>query len=173
MVLESAQFAREGGCRVGSACDADPSWRGSGSSPGDHAPVVELGSKRHIGVPIDQLCGDASSMEAMRFDALTKSLATFPARKRGETESAASAPGRSRRAGQACPAGRVACDGTCLNPWVFRHDARNCGACGVACPHGGVCCDGMCLDLTIDASNCGACGHACPGSVDCLAGECV
>lgn len=120
-------------------------------------------------------------MDALRFDALTKSFARFPAR-RGDAPSPAgsvaagparSAHRRSRRPDEACPADRVACDGSYLNPWVFGHDAKNCGACGNVCPHGTVCCDGSCLDLTIDAGNCGACGNACHGQGTCLAGECV
>jgi hypothetical protein len=120
-------------------------------------------------------------MDAPRFDDLTKSFARFPAR-RGEAPAPAgslaagparSTPRRSRRLGETCPADRVACDGSCLNPWVFGHDARNCGACGNACSHGAVCCDGFCLDLTIDAANCGACGNTCYGTGICLAGDCV
>jgi hypothetical protein len=114
-------------------------------------------------------------MDALRFDALTKSFAKLPAR-RGDAPAAAgptrSAHRRSRRQGESCPADRVACGGSCLNPWIFGHDAKNCGACGNACPHGAVCCEGSCLDLTIDAANCGACGNACPELSTCVAGEC-
>jgi hypothetical protein len=120
-------------------------------------------------------------MDGMRFDALTRSFAKLPARRVGDKAIAAAGGGLERptsrrlRAGfrEICPTGRVACDGACVTPWVFAHDAKNCGACGHACPHGGVCCDGLCLDLTADAGNCGSCGSSCATGSICLTGECV
>src|SRR5215212_7683438 len=121
-------------------------------------------------------------MNVLRFDALTKSFAKRPVKRGSEPIIAGPAPSgpalsahrHSRvRSAETCPPNRVACDGSCLNPWLFGHDAKNCGACGNACPHGAVCCDGRCFDLTDDLANCGACGNACPGIGICLAGECV
>jgi hypothetical protein len=120
-------------------------------------------------------------MDGMRFDALTRSLAKFPARRVGVKALVATGGrpdrpiGRRSHAGsrEVCPTGRVACDGACVNPWIYAHDAKNCGSCGHACPHGGVCCDGRCLDLTADAGNCGSCSNSCATGRICLAGECV
>jgi hypothetical protein len=116
-------------------------------------------------------------MDALRFDALARSFAAFSVRRTridriGPSPAPAHRFSRPRPA-VACPTDRVACDGDCVNPWVFEHDAKNCGACGKVCPHTAVCCDGRCLDLTSDAKNCGVCGAACPAGSFCVAGDCV
>ncbi|HEY7033069.1 MAG TPA: hypothetical protein VH482_17110 [Thermomicrobiales bacterium] len=116
-------------------------------------------------------------MDAMRFDALARSLAGFPVRRTPiDRVGGSSVPSRRRThvtSRVVCPTDRVACDGTCLSPWVFQHDAKNCGACGTICAHGAVCCDGRCRDLTSDDANCGTCGAACPAGSSCAAGECI
>jgi hypothetical protein len=129
-------------------------------------------------------------MDGSHFDSLVRSLAMRPARGSGRRDAVVSFAVDARANGVArkesrtlhpgfagnvssCAPGRVLCDGVCINPWWFEHDARNCGGCGIVCGHGAVCCDGHCVDLTADSANCGVCGARCaPGSV-CAAGECT
>jgi hypothetical protein len=123
----------------------------------------------------------------MRFDSLSRSLAARPARGT-RLQDVVSAFGASSLSGisglrasrrdrftsaVACPTGRVVCDDVCVSPWLFEHDAQNCGACGNSCGHGAVCCDGRCVDLTADSANCGACGASCADGAFCAAGECL
>src|SRR5262249_42200179 len=91
----------------------------------------------------------------------------------------------------ACPAGRVCCDGACTSTLT---DNSNCGACGNFCLGGRTCVAGQCscplgqlpcgppgaegcIDVQTDPLNCGACGIACDtdprGRPICSAGVCV
>lgn len=74
--------------------------------------------------------------------------------------------------GVCCPAGRVNCNGTCVN---LQTDAKNCLSCGRACAAGEVCegaacvkdcgtnerCGTTCANLATDLYNCGECGTRC------------
>lgn len=88
----------------------------------------------------------------------------------------------------ACPEGRYACGGRCVDRET---DSAHCGRCGLrcvdgehcvggqcrACPAGQADCDGDALTgcetlIASDQANCGACGLACANG-DCVSGICV
>ncbi|HEY2729044.1 MAG TPA: LamG-like jellyroll fold domain-containing protein, partial [Polyangia bacterium] len=72
----------------------------------------------------------------------------------------------------ACPAGQVACSGSCVTTAT---DGNNCGGCGITCNTSfgesciasvcncasGTDCSTFCVDTTTDANNCGGCAVAC------------
>ena len=79
-------------------------------------------------------------------------------------------------------AGRIACDGECVDETTYR---RHCGACGVACPSTeecrlGVCCGvgdtvcgAECVDLATSRDHCGVCGVRCEPGLSCVLGSCL
>jgi hypothetical protein len=92
-----------------------------------------------------------------------------------------------------CPAGQVACSGTCVDT---QSDPSNCGGCGLRCnfPNAiGACASGAChlagcnpgfadcngnpadgceTNIRTDNNNCGACGHVCAAGTVCTNGVC-
>ncbi len=83
-----------------------------------------------------------------------------------------------------CPAGRVECDGECVDS---TSDESHCGSCNNQCPSESECidsicecddgsldlCDDGCADLQTDPRNCGACDQRCVGDEQCLSGTCA
>lgn len=85
-------------------------------------------------------------------------------------------------AGTACPAGRTACSGVCVD---LESSGSHCGACGEACGTGescvgGVCecgpaqqrCGDACVDISSDPGHCGSCEVTCSGTSVCSNGQC-
>jgi hypothetical protein len=83
-----------------------------------------------------------------------------------------------------CGAGRLQCNGTCID---VQSDANNCGGCGAKCPNGQPCSNGACggcppgdawcpgTGCTYtggDEKNCGGCGKACDPRQICDTGIC-
>jgi Stigma-specific protein, Stig1 len=142
-------------------------------------------------------------MDAQHFDALSRTLATHPSRRRvlhtlggalvaarlGTANDPAALAYRKCR----LPDGRRGrrCHGACLD---VKNDPDNCGGCGRVCASGTFCCNGWCADpdqnppdccppsLSCggictspydDRANCGGCGLACADDQDCCDGRCL
>ncbi len=84
---------------------------------------------------------------------------------------------------ESCPADRLECSGSCVDPQT---SDSHCGSCGNACPAGQLCtagscacapgtedCGGSCVDVSSDRDNCGGCGVTCATGESCEGGACV
>jgi hypothetical protein len=84
-----------------------------------------------------------------------------------------------------CPAPRVMCGTTCVDPQTT---TAHCGRCGNACAAGDTCvagacvtpcaaprmtCGGACTDVATSVTHCGRCNNACAAGQSCVAGACV
>jgi len=125
-------------------------------------------------------------MDQNRFDALTRTLAERPTRRRVMKLLAASAAGglatltgrgtdaapRCKRIDQACQTSADCCPGTLGNGHVFCDTSTKRKTCQ-ACSSGTVACNGGCVNVTgSDSANCGACNNACTGGTVCSNGQC-
>ena len=69
-----------------------------------------------------------------------------------------------------CTAGRVLCNGTCID---VTSDRTNCGGCNRYCYGLEQCCNGVCTDVFDDPDNCMMCGNSCPGETLCWNRSCI
>ncbi|MFN8593262.1 MAG: hypothetical protein U0031_17545 [Thermomicrobiales bacterium] len=70
-----------------------------------------------------------------------------------------------------CPAGKIACGGTCIDRCAEGEECSN----GRCCLTGKTACNEQCIDTSNDMANCGACGKTCDKKAceTCVGGECI